>query len=309
MTSTEPQESTLAQLAGKTVIITGGAGGIGAATAKVFNEHGANVIIADIPSSCDLAEKAIASFPYPENAIFISVDILNWEQMLSLFLRAVDRFGTIDTVIANAGIMEKTETLDLESTDEQGNLLESTGAFNVIDVNVKGTLNTLRLAMHHMKSSASTKPTGRKSIVLVASTSGYMGGTGVSAYVSSKHAIIGLLRSSHTTAAKHGITVTGVAPFFTYTNITAKAGKQWQADGLKPSTTEDVGLAIAQSSVQGDGGSCTLIAGPYRKEMESSRSEVMPQWLGRDTYDFFQNAFRIISSSGGYNLPKAASKI
>ncbi|KAL4954150.1 hypothetical protein BDW69DRAFT_205422 [Aspergillus filifer] len=297
-----------AQLDGKIVIITGGAGGIGAATAKVFNSHGANVVIADIPGSKALAEKVIATFPRPEKAIFIPVDILNWEQMLGLFRQTIERFGSIDTVVANAGIMEKTETLDIESTDEKGDLLESKGAFNVIDVNVKGTLNTLRLAMHHMKQPSNQTPS-RKSIVLVASTSGYMGGTGVSAYVSSKHAIIGLLRSSYKTAEKYGVTVTGVAPFFTYTNITARAGKQWQAGGLQPNTTEDVGEEIVRASVRGESGGCTLVAGKFRREMESSRAEVMPQWLGNDIFDFFQNAFRIISGSGGYSLPKATSKI
>ncbi|KAL4745748.1 hypothetical protein BDW72DRAFT_207932 [Aspergillus terricola var. indicus] len=295
----------LTQLDGKTVIITGGAGGIGAATAKVFNRHGANVVIADVPSSNEAAQKLIASLPYPEKALFCPLDILNWEQMLDLFRETIRRFGSIDTVVANAGIMEKTDTLDTESTDINGNLLESTGAFNVIDVNVKGTLNTLRLAIHFMKPSPD-RPAGRKSIVLVASTSGYFGGTGVSAYVSSKHAIIGLLRSSHIAASQNGVTVTAVAPFFTYTRITAKAGARWQADGLKPNTTEDVGMAIALSSLEGTSGSCTLVAGPHRREMEASRSAVMPQWLGDETHSFFQNAFRIISSSGGYNLPKAS---
>ncbi len=143
MGSSESQQSNaLAQLASKTVIVTGGAGGIGAATAKVFNTNGANVVIADIPSSQGTAQKLIASFPYPEKAVFTPVDILNWGQMLDLFRGTIDRFGSIDTVVANAGIMEKTETLDIDSTDDQGNLLESTGAFNVIDVNVKGTLNS-----------------------------------------------------------------------------------------------------------------------------------------------------------------------
>ncbi|KAL5333977.1 hypothetical protein BJX70DRAFT_405749 [Aspergillus crustosus] len=303
MGSIEPSSNAfLTQLASKTVIVTGGAGGIGAATANVFNTHGANVVIADIPAASETAEKLIASFPHPENAIFIAVDILNWQQMLSLFRSTIDRFGAIDTVVANAGIMEKTETLDINTTDAEGNLLESTGAFGVIDVNVKGTLNTLRLAMHHMKSSTNSTRE-HKSIVLVASTSGYFGGTGVSAYVSSKHAIIGLLRGSHVSAQKHGITLTGVAPFFTTTNITAKAGVRWQADGLKPNTTDDVGLAIAQSSIEGVSGSCTLVAGPHRKEMEASRTGVMSEWLGHDVYAFFQNALKIISGSGGYNLP------
>jgi hypothetical protein len=132
----------LAELNGKTAIVTGGARGIGAATAKVFNLHGTNVVIADVPSSNEVAQKLIASLPYPEKALFYPVNILNWEQMLGLFRETIRRFGSIDTVVANAGIMEKTDTLDIESTDENGNLLESTGAFNVIDVNIKGTLNS-----------------------------------------------------------------------------------------------------------------------------------------------------------------------
>jgi NADP-dependent 3-hydroxy acid dehydrogenase YdfG len=69
---------------------------------------------------------------------------MNWELIYGLFGETERRFGSIDTVVANAGIMEKTDTLDIESTDENGNLLESTGAFNVIDVNIKGTLNSKR---------------------------------------------------------------------------------------------------------------------------------------------------------------------
>jgi hypothetical protein len=49
------------------------------------------------------------------------------------------------------------------------------------------------------------------------------------------------------------------------------------------------------------------VAGQFRKEMEFTRSEIMPQWLGGDLVEFFQDAFEIISNSGGYNLPKSNS--
>jgi NADP-dependent 3-hydroxy acid dehydrogenase YdfG len=142
LTTGIPQPCFLAELASKTVIVTGGAGGIGAATARVFNQHGANVVVADIPASKERAEQLVATFPYPRNALFIPVDILNWKQMNHLFRETIKKFGAIDTVVANAAIMEKTETLDVETTDSDGNLLESTGAFEVIDVNLKGTLNS-----------------------------------------------------------------------------------------------------------------------------------------------------------------------
>jgi NAD(P)-dependent dehydrogenase (short-subunit alcohol dehydrogenase family) len=112
--------------------------------------------------------------------------------------------------------------------------------------------------MHYMKSS--TKPPGgKKSIVLVVSTSGYFGNTAVSGYVSSKHGIIGLLRSSQVAAKQNGVSITGIAPFFTPTNITSKVAERWKANGLESNTPEQMGMAIAQSSVEASSGSCTLV--------------------------------------------------
>ncbi|CBF80367.1 predicted protein [Aspergillus nidulans FGSC A4] len=142
--------------------------------------------------------------------------------------------------------MEKTDTLDIESTDENGNLLESTGAFNVIDVNIKGTLNTLRLAIHYMQCSPD-RPAGRKSIVLVASTSGYFGGTGVSAQGRSAMA-------GRWAEAKHN-------------------GGRGDGDCIELAGGGERELYFG--------------CGPHRREMEASRSAVMPQWLGKEIHIFF----------------------
>jgi NAD(P)-dependent dehydrogenase (short-subunit alcohol dehydrogenase family) len=132
----------LKQAAAKTVIITGGANGIGAATARLYNSHGANVVIADLSSSRRAGDALISSFPNPTSAIFIPVNILDWAQMTNLFKETVRHFGRIDIVVANAGIMETSPVLDENAVDENGNLLESKEAFKVIDINLKGTLNS-----------------------------------------------------------------------------------------------------------------------------------------------------------------------
>lgn len=149
--------SFLAHLATKTVIITGGAGGIGAATAKVFNNHGANVVIADIPKAKENAETLISGLSYPHKAIFVPVDITDWTQMTSLFRVTMGTFGGLDTVVANAGIMESTDALDIETTDSDGNLLPATNAFDVIDVNLKGTLNSRSCLLACLMAMANTK--------------------------------------------------------------------------------------------------------------------------------------------------------
>lgn len=132
----------LQQAAGKTALITGAANGIGAATAALYSRHGANVVIADLSFAQPAAEALIPTLAHPDQAIFVPVDILNWEQMKDAFKKGADRFGGINIVVANAAIMETSPVLDLDAVDEDGELLESREAFKVIDVNVKGTLNS-----------------------------------------------------------------------------------------------------------------------------------------------------------------------
>jgi NAD(P)-dependent dehydrogenase (short-subunit alcohol dehydrogenase family) len=130
------------QVSGKTAIITGGANGIGAATAALYNRHGANVVIADLPSSQVSAGALIKTLAWPERSLFVPVDILDWTQMKRIFKQTVERFGHIDVVVANAGIMESSPVLDLEGVDSNGDLHESKEAFKVLDVNIKGTFNS-----------------------------------------------------------------------------------------------------------------------------------------------------------------------
>ena len=99
----------------------------------------------------------------------------------------------------------------------------------------------------------------RGSIVLISSTSGYFGGTGVGAYVASKHGISGLLRASQSVAQTTGVMVNAVAPFFTPTAITAGFADEWARAGLKANTTEDVASAIGQAAMSDGSGRCYMV--------------------------------------------------
>jgi NAD(P)-dependent dehydrogenase (short-subunit alcohol dehydrogenase family) len=144
MSQIEINPSILSQSANKTVLITGAARGIGAATAALFNHHGANVAIADLAQFQEAAEHLISStFTNPRRAIFVPGNIVDWVQLTSCFKAVIERFGGIDIVVANAGIMESSPVLDVELVDENGDLRENTEASRVIDVNLKGTLNSM----------------------------------------------------------------------------------------------------------------------------------------------------------------------
>lgn len=103
--------------------------------------------------------------------------------------------------------------------------------------------------MHAMRSNAPDSDGSRGSVVLVASTSGYFGGTGVVSYISSKHGIVGLARAAQRKAEELGVRVNVVAPFFTPTYMTTGYSVQWKERGLPANTVEDVAGAIATTSM------------------------------------------------------------
>jgi len=125
----------------KTVIITGGANGIGAKTARTYHGHGFNIVIADLPSSSDAANALIASLTEPSRARYHPTNVTSWHDIQALFRETKKTFGQIDIVVANAGTMESKGFFDFEE-DEHGELMEATEAGRVIDINLKGTMNS-----------------------------------------------------------------------------------------------------------------------------------------------------------------------
>jgi NAD(P)-dependent dehydrogenase (short-subunit alcohol dehydrogenase family) len=111
-----------------------------------------------------------------------------------------------------------------------------------------------------MKDNSPAEDGWRGSIVLVSSTSGYFGGTEVVSYVSSKHGIIGLLRSSCAKTKRMGIRLNGVAPFITPTYITSGYSDLWNDRGLPINTPDQVALGILQMSLDPNmQGGCSLV--------------------------------------------------
>ena len=106
--------------------------------------------------------------------------------------------------------------------------------------------------MHSMKSNPPDSDGARGSIILIASTSGYFGGTGVVSYISSKHGVVGLCRSSQRVANQLQVRVNVIAPFFTPTYITGGYSEKWKERGLPANTVEDVAAAIVHTSIEPD---------------------------------------------------------
>lgn len=150
MTDTKINPEVFQSSANKTVLITGAAHGIGLAIAKQFNKHGANIILADLSHYQERAEILIRDeFSYPEQAIFAKGNVTDWDELQGCFKRGIERFGGIDIVIANAGIMESKSVFDFDVDPTTGNLKGGLEGERVFDVNLKGTLNSMFVNLLH----------------------------------------------------------------------------------------------------------------------------------------------------------------
>ena len=193
----------MARFDGKSVIVTGGGSGIGAATARAFAAQGAAVMIGDINAK---AGEAVAADirASGHKAAFTAVDTTQKASVEALVAAAVAAHGKLDVVFANAGVFDG--FLPFTQIDEA--LFD-----RVIGVNVKGYFFTCQAAFEELKKTGGN-------IVMTASVAGLASGGGGAAYTASKYATIGLINQIGVEAAAHGIRVNGVAPGGVKTGMT-----------------------------------------------------------------------------------------
>jgi NAD(P)-dependent dehydrogenase (short-subunit alcohol dehydrogenase family) len=137
----ESTSNTNFDLTSTVALVTGGSNGIGAAVVTRLNSAGATVIIVDLESTESSAKTLISSLNLPQNAVFMPANIADWVQLRSVFSAVQTKFGRLDFVIANAGTMEYEPVLE-DTFDSEGELEEPRDAYRVIDVNLKGSLNS-----------------------------------------------------------------------------------------------------------------------------------------------------------------------
>jgi len=182
------------RLSGKIALITGGAGGIGQAAARQFTDEGARVVLVDLNEA---ALQSVVRSIGEDMASYEVADVTKPEQVESYVNSAVERWGGIDIFLANAGIEGELSPIPdypIEVFDR------------VMAVNVRGVWLGLKYVVPVMRER------GGGSIVITSSTAGIGGSAGISPYVTSKHAVIGLMRSAALECAPLGIRVNTVNP-------------------------------------------------------------------------------------------------
>ena len=183
-------------LAGKTVLVTGAARGIGRAIAQRAAQAGAALILGDLESS-ELDQTADELSRQGAEVIAQACDVRKLQELQSLLAQGVRRFAHPDLVFANAGI-EGRLCAPWDCTDEE--------FMRVLDINVAGIWRTVKVSLPAMVER------GSGSIVATSSAAGLVGAAGLAAYVASKHAVIGLVRSVAASVAKSGVRVNALCP-------------------------------------------------------------------------------------------------
>ncbi|HKW44827.1 MAG TPA: SDR family NAD(P)-dependent oxidoreductase [Candidatus Eremiobacteraceae bacterium] len=228
-----------AALDGRHALITGGAGGIGLATARLLAEHGARVTL--FGRSAERLEAAAAGLDRARRAQWRAGDVANEQAVKSAVASAAAAFGPITILVNSAGVAESAP-------------LSKTGTAmweRHIAVNLSGPFLASKAVEQGMRDAR----WGR--IVTIASTAGLRGGRYLAAYSASKHGAIGLTRSLALELALTGITVNAICPGYVDTpmtdaavaNISAKTGMDAGAARAKLVETNPQGRLIRPDEV------------------------------------------------------------
>lgn len=213
----------MGRLEDKVAIITGGAGGIGKAAGKRFVAEGARVLLVDLNEA---ALQATVADIGSNQVSYCVADVTQSDDNIRMFALASERYGGVDIFLANAGIEG-----DVKPLTEQ-----SEARFDqVLNVNVKGVFLGLK---HGIPEIAKR---GGGSIVITSSVAGVTGSPGVGPYVTSKHAVIGLMRSAALECAPMNIRVNTVNPSPVETRMMRSL-----EDGLMPGAAENAKAALVQ---------------------------------------------------------------
>jgi NADP-dependent 3-hydroxy acid dehydrogenase YdfG len=190
----------MGQLDGKVAFITGASRGIGAAVAHALADEGARLGLAS-RSGDDLGLVG---------SVAAQCDVTDAAQVRTLVEATVEAFGRLDILVVNAGIGAYGPFLDLDPGD----------ADNIIDVNVKGMLYTVRAALPHVVA------TGQGDVVTIASEAGRRGLPNEAVYCASKFAQVGFTRALDHECREHGVRCTNVCPGGVATDFAMGKGRR-----------------------------------------------------------------------------------
>jgi 3-oxoacyl-[acyl-carrier protein] reductase len=197
-------------VAGKRVIVTGAASGMGRATAHLFADEGARVAVVDLdPEKVLAVTDEIRSVHGDDAAIDVVCDVASHDSLKALVATVVDRLGGIDVVINNAGVSLVNSAFQDEETYEAN-------WAKTLDINLTAHSRLIRLALPYLREAE-----GGGRVVNIASTESIVVTAGLAAYAATKAGVVGLTKSFAVELGRHGVNVNCICPGPINTGMTA----------------------------------------------------------------------------------------
>jgi NAD(P)-dependent dehydrogenase (short-subunit alcohol dehydrogenase family) len=229
------------KMRGKSVIITGGANGMGEECVRQFVAAGAFVTIGDVNEERGRGLEKELNDAHGSCCVFIRCDIRDWDQQKAMFRLAKERSPahSVDVVIANAGISRS-------SGDSLWNLDDPSGEptrpdLNIVDVNLRGSLFTWKLAVHYFRQQPEAEGRDR-CFIITGSMVGWIDSPGNWEYTSTKYGLHGFMRTARRNSWEQGIRICYVAPCWIKSAIRTAEYEKWLVDrGVEFGEQEDVG--------------------------------------------------------------------
>jgi len=213
------------QLEGSTFIVTGGASGLGAATARMVVAGGGNAVIADLKE----AEGRALAQELGARARFLRTDVADEASGKAAIAAALDGYGGLQGLVNCAGIVHGEKVVGREGPHTLA------GFVRAININLIGSFNLTRLAADAMAKSAPNGEGERGVIVLTASVAAFDGQIGQAAYSASKAGLVGMTLPIARELARHGIRVMTIAPGIFETPM---------GDGLPPDVKDSLAKMV-----------------------------------------------------------------
>ena len=253
---------TTSSLEGKVVLVTGASKGIGKGIARIFAKLGAKVLL--VARGAQEGERAATELRESGGtAAFQPGDVTNLASMQRAAAAAVEQYGGLDILCANAGIFPSAALADLNEVQWDA----------VFDVNVKGTLFSVQASLPYLQKSDA----GR--VIVTSSITGPITGLpGWSHYAATKAAQLGFIRTAAIELAKYNVTINAVLPGNIVTEGLQDLGEQYLNQMLatiplkRLGTTDDVGYAVAFLASREAG----FITG---QTIVVDGGQVLPEWL------------------------------